>query len=206
MNTKKQSKKKTVTETKNSGGNISGKTQVNEKPSMPEKLLTGKTIPERSGGTRQPVAAGKPKATVTSNPIVETVTDKHEVAKTPAISEKADPATYSSALQESKAELYGITKEYTKSRNLCKATFILPGEAALKAQQVAIVGDFNNWNKIATPLNKMENGDFTVTLELEAGREYRFRYLIDNHRWENDWCADKYLAGPYGVEDSVVCV
>ncbi len=181
MDIKKQSKKKTVTETKNNGGNISGRTQVNEKPSVPEKLLTGKTITERSGGTKKP-AARKPKATADST------------------------TTNSPALQESKAELCGITKEYTKSRNLCKVTFILPGEAALKAQQVAIVGDFNNWSKTNTSLSKMENGDFTVTLDLETGKEYRFRYLIDNHRWENDWCADKYLAGPYGVEDSVVCV
>ena len=206
MNTKKQSKKKTVTETKNSGGNVSERTQVNEKPSVPEKLLTGKTVTERPRGTRQPVAARNPKATVTSNPIVETVTDKHEVTKTPAVAEKAGSTANSPALQKSKAERYGITKEYTKSRNLCKVTFMLPGEAALKAQLVAIVGDFNNWNKTTTPLNKTENGDFTVTLELETGKEYRFRYFIDNHRWENDWCADKYLAGPYGVEDSVVCV
>ncbi len=181
MNIKEQSKKKTVTETKKRDGTISEKTQVNEKPSATEKLLTGKTVTERSGGTRQPAAARKPKATVTST-------------------------TNPPALQESKAELCGITKEYTRSRNLCKVTFILPGEAALKAKQVAIVGDFNNWNETTTSLLKMENGDFSVTLDLEAGKEYRFRYLIDNHRWENDWCADKYLAGPYGVEDSVVCV
>ncbi len=182
MDIKKQSKKKTVAETKNNGGNISGRTQVNEKPSATEKLLTGKTLTEKSGGTKQPAAARKPKATVTST------------------------TTNSPALQVPKEELCGIRKEYTKSRNLCKVTFILPGEAALKAKQVAIVGDFNNWNNTTTSLSKLGNGDFSVTLELEAGKEYRFRYLIDNHRWENDWCADKYLAGPYGVEDSVVCV
>ena len=170
MNIKKQSEKKTVIETKNNGGNIIGKAQVNEKPSAKEKLLAGKTIAKSSGGKKQPAA------------------------------------TNSRTLQESKAELSGIAREYIKSRNLCKVTFILPGEAALKAKQVAIVGDFNNWNKTTTSLSKLENGDFSVTLELEAGKEYRFRYLIDNHRWENDWCADKYLAGPYGVEDSVVCV
>jgi hypothetical protein len=182
MNIKKQPEKKTVIETKNDGGNISGKTQVNEKPSAQEKLLAGKTIAKSPGGKKQPAAARKSKETVTST--------------------TTNPRT----LQESKAELSGIAKEYIKSRNLCKVTFILPREAALKAKQVAIVGDFNNWNRTTTPLSKLENGDFRVTLELEAGKEYRFRYLIDNHRWENDWCADKYLAGPYGVEDSVVCV
>ncbi len=42
MNTKKQSTKKTVTKTKNNGGNVTEKTQVDEKPSVPEKLLTEK--------------------------------------------------------------------------------------------------------------------------------------------------------------------
>ncbi|MGO9014936.1 MAG: isoamylase early set domain-containing protein [Dissulfurispiraceae bacterium] len=186
MNTKKQSTKKTVTKTKNNGGNVTEKTQVDEKPSVPEKLLTEKNTTARSGAAKKPVA------------------DKLDVAIAPAVAQKAGPKTKSPAPQKSKAEPHGIMKEYTKSRNLCKVTFILPGEAAPKAQQVAIVGDFNNWNMTSTYLGKTENGDFSVTLELEAGKEYRFRYLIDNHRWENDWFADKYLAGPYGVEDSVV--
>ncbi len=152
-----------------------------------KKLTAKKKITEEPSApekllTGKPVTAGKAKTT------------------------KAFKSRNSLVLQESKTSLCGITKEYAKSRNLCKVTFILPGEAALKAQHVAIVGDFNNWNKTTTALSKKENGDFSVALELETGREYRFRYLIDNHRWENDWCADKYLAGPYGEEDSVVCV
>ncbi len=143
-----------------------------------KKQPTKKTVTEN----KQPAAARKPRAAVT-------------------------PAkTISHASQKSNAERCGVAKEYTKSRNLCKVTFILPAEAALKAQQVAIVGDFNNWSKTATYLDKTEHGDFTVTLELDPGKEYRFRYLIDDHQWENDWSADKYLPGPYGVEDSVVCV
>jgi 1,4-alpha-glucan branching enzyme len=69
-----------------------------------------------------------------------------------------------------------------------------------------IVGDFNKWDTKATPLKRMRNGDFSVTLELEKGREYRFRYLIDNVKWENDWHADKYLPNAFGCDDSVVIV
>jgi 1,4-alpha-glucan branching enzyme len=54
-------------------------------------------------------------------------------------------------------------------------------------------------------MEKREDGDFTATVEVAAGKEYRFRYLIDGQRWENDWHADKYVKGPYGAEDSVVC-
>ncbi|HAM51892.1 MAG TPA: glycoside hydrolase [Nitrospiraceae bacterium] len=99
-----------------------------------------------------------------------------------------------------------IKKELVRSRNVYKVTFQLPGAVAPKARKVTIVGEFNNWDRQATPLKKMANGDFVVTLELDAGKEYRFRYLIDGNRWENDWHADKYVKGPYGDDDSVVCV
>ncbi len=105
-----------------------------------------------------------------------------------------------------KAEPPGIRKEYSKSRKMCRATFRLPREAAPRARKVTIVGDFNNWDKEITRLQKQDNGDFAVTIELDPGREYRFRYLIDGRIWENDWCADKYVRNPYGEDDSVVCV
>ncbi len=101
----------------------------------------------------------------------------------------------------------GIRKEYLKSRKACKVTFRLPKIAAADAKSVCIVGDFNNWNLYANPMKKLKNGSYTVTLELEPGREYQFRYLIDGSNWENDWNADKYVKGPYGdSENSVVCL
>jgi len=32
-----------------------------------------------------------------------------------------------------------------------------------------------------------------VALELEAGKEFEFRFVIDGARWENAWNADKYV-------------
>jgi len=100
----------------------------------------------------------------------------------------------------------GITKEYLKSRNLCKVTFRLPKIAAPNAKSVYIVGDFNNWNMHAHPMKKSREGNYTVTLELEPGREYQFRYFIDETKWENDWNADKYVKSPYGDSDNSVVV
>ncbi|VAX33908.1 hypothetical protein MNBD_NITROSPIRAE03-874 [hydrothermal vent metagenome] len=103
-----------------------------------------------------------------------------------------------------KAETPGIRKQYLKSRPACKVTFRLPKEAAPDAQRVSIVGDFNNWDKGAAVMKRLKSGDFTLTLELEAGREYCYRYLIDATRWENDWCADRYRPNPFGCDDSVI--
>jgi 1,4-alpha-glucan branching enzyme len=100
-----------------------------------------------------------------------------------------------------------LKKEYTKSRKSCKVTFILPPELAPKAKAVALVGDFNNWDKEATALKKKPDSGWEVSLVLEAGREYHFRYFVDASVWENDWNADKYVPSPYGdSENSVVIV
>ncbi|RMG67306.1 MAG: glycoside hydrolase [Nitrospirae bacterium] len=100
----------------------------------------------------------------------------------------------------------GIKKQYLKSRPVCKVNFRLPKEAAPDAKKVTIVGEFNNWDKESTPMKRLRNGDWTVTLELETGREYRYRFLIDGEKWENDWYADRYQPNPFGCDDSVVKV
>lgn len=100
----------------------------------------------------------------------------------------------------------GIKKEYMKGKNVCKVTFRLPSIAAPDAKTVSIVGDFNDWNIYANPMKKMKNKDFAITLELQPGSEYQFRYLIDENSWENDWNADKYVKSPYGTDNSVIVV
>jgi hypothetical protein len=101
----------------------------------------------------------------------------------------------------------GFKKRYSKVKPLCKVTFVLPGIAAPAAANVCIVGDFNNWSITENPMKRLKCGDFTITLDLAPGREYQFRYLIDECRWENDWNADRYVASHYGdSENSVVIV
>ncbi len=90
---------------------------------------------------------------------------------------------------------------------MCNVTFRLPKEAAQGAKNVTLVGDFNNWNIHANPMKKLKSGDYTITLDLEKGGQYQFRYLIDEITWENDWNADKYVKSPYGdVDNSVVII
>jgi hypothetical protein len=43
-----------------------------------------------------------------------------------------------------------------------------------------------------------------VTVVLDAGRTYRFRYMLDGQRWDNDWAADAYVGNNFGGDDSVV--
>jgi len=100
-----------------------------------------------------------------------------------------------------------LRKKYLKKGQVCQVMFVLPKEAVQSANTVHVVGDFNNWDTTATPLKKQESGDFSVTLELESGKEYQFRYLLDGKIWENDWKADKYEPSPAGnCENSVAVV
>ncbi|HDH34330.1 MAG TPA: glycoside hydrolase [Nitrospirae bacterium] len=98
----------------------------------------------------------------------------------------------------------GVKKQYLKTGNVCNVTFRLPQEAASDATVVTVVGEFNNWDLSDTPMKKLKNGSFTATLKLPCGNEYRFRYLIDSSRWENDWSADEYKQNAFGGEDSVI--
>jgi len=100
----------------------------------------------------------------------------------------------------------GVKKQYLKSSLSCKVTFRLPKDAAPDAGMVTVVGDFNNWSLTETQMKKLKSGDFTATVELPCNREFRFRYLIDSRRWENDWCADKYMPNEFGSDDSVVVI
>ncbi len=96
-----------------------------------------------------------------------------------------------------------MTKGYLKTKKgVCKVTFELPQE--VKAETATVVGDFNNWDPNATPMKRKKDGTFSTAINLEAGKEYRFRYWLDNSRWENDWHADAYLPNSFGSEDSVV--
>lgn len=108
--------------------------------------------------------------------------------------------------KKTKATIAGIKKEYLKTKKRCKVTFRFPRIAFPGAKSVCIVGDFNDWNIYANPMKRLKTGDFTIILELEPGREYQFRYLIDGDTWENDWNADKYVKSPYGDSDNSVIV
>jgi len=57
----------------------------------------------------------------------------------------------------------GIKKQYLKSRPICKVTFRLPREGALTAETVTLTGEFNDWDKLATPMKRHKNGDFMDT-------------------------------------------
>lgn len=80
--------------------------------------------------------------------------------------------------------------------------FSLP--VSVPATTIAVVGDFNDWSLDRHVMEHRFEGGFDLTVQLEVGRAYHYRYLLDGQRWENDYNADYYAANRYGGDDSVI--
>ncbi len=95
-----------------------------------------------------------------------------------------------------------VKKKFLKTKT--KVTFELPSGIAEGVETVHLVGDFNNWDEQATPMEQKKGKPFTVTLDLEPNREYQYRFLLNSKDWHNDWEADKYVPNPFSGDNSVV--
>ena len=95
-----------------------------------------------------------------------------------------------------------LKKSYSKTKRSCRVTFEIPQQE--KAKRVALCGEFNNWDPSANPMKQRKDGRFSTTVSMAAGRSYRFKYLVDNQRWENDSAADSYVPNEFGSDDSLI--
>ena len=100
-----------------------------------------------------------------------------------------------------------LKKQFLKTKPVCKVTFRLPAALAQGATRVHLLGDFNAWDPETLPMKRLKGGDFSLTVDLETGRDYQFRYLLDRGAWENDDAADRYEYNVFAAaENSVVSV
>lgn len=77
---------------------------------------------------------------------------------------------------------------------------------ATTATRVAVVGDFNDWDLLATPLHRTGSGGlWSAVISLEPGR-HLYSYVINGQIWEG---TDRALQAPeneFGRRNSVVLV
>jgi 1,4-alpha-glucan branching enzyme len=88
------------------------------------------------------------------------------------------------------------------ARGKARVTFTV--DPRVGARAAAVCGEWNDWSADADVMHRDAEGGFSVTVDLDAGRAYRFRYLLDGQRWDNDWAADAYQPNDFGGDDSVV--
>jgi 1,4-alpha-glucan branching enzyme len=95
-----------------------------------------------------------------------------------------------------------IHKQRSYGDDVVLVTFELP--TIVGGERVHLVGDMNAWNQNDMPMHRNGNDTWQITLPLQTGRDFQFRYLVDGQRWYNDWAADSYAPNPYGGKNSVV--
>ena len=85
-----------------------------------------------------------------------------------------------------------------------KASVTFTVDPRAGARTAAVCGEWNDWSADADVMRRDAEGGFSLRVGLDAGRAYRFRYLLDGQRWDNDWAADAYVRNDFGGDDSVV--
>ncbi|MGD8868522.1 MAG: isoamylase early set domain-containing protein [Gemmatimonadales bacterium] len=76
------------------------------------------------------------------------------------------------------------------------------------ASRVYLVGDFNDWEPSATPLQRSVAGAgavWSVTLSLAPG-QYRYAFIVDDGRWVADEAAPRAPEDEFGVQNSILIV
>lgn len=96
-----------------------------------------------------------------------------------------------------------IKKNFVQTRKgpIVRVTFSLPGE--MWTNTIYLVGDFNEWNRSSHPFQLSRQGVWTLTVDLEVGRFYQFRYWCDGS-WMNDYQADAFVHNRFGSDNFVV--
>ena len=65
-----------------------------------------------------------------------------------------------------------------------RVTFALPADEPSGA--VSVVGDFNEWNPFAHPLQRRANGTRSAAVTVPVGSMLHFRYLAEGGVWFDD--------------------
>ncbi|MGM9992923.1 MAG: isoamylase early set domain-containing protein [Candidatus Bruticola sp.] len=108
-----------------------------------------------------------------------------------------------------------ITKNNTKTDRKSRVTFKLSTDKAgeFNARKVVVVGDFDfcHWDASkGKEMKLLKDGSFSITITLEVGKSYQFKYLINpgdpDCRWENDEAPDKWVTDESGNSNSLVIV
>jgi hypothetical protein len=73
------------------------------------------------------------------------------------------------------------------------------------ARSVAVVGDFNNWNRATTTLAPSDDGVWTASVALLPGR-HEYAFIVDGEHWMADPQATVTIHDDFGTASSIVTV
>jgi hypothetical protein len=94
-----------------------------------------------------------------------------------------------------------VVAETNETIRQVQFTLVAPGAA-----QVMLVGDFNGWSAVATPLHvSARHGTWSVTVPLATGR-HEYAFLVDGKHWLPDPRAPLAPGDDFGTPNSVLTV
>lgn len=76
-------------------------------------------------------------------------------------------------------------------------------QAPPTARGVAVVGDFNAWNRYRHLMRRAASGVWETTLELAPGR-YQYKFLVSDQEWFDDPQAQAAVPNEFGGTNAVV--
>lgn len=89
-----------------------------------------------------------------------------------------------------------------EGKRVAWVTFSLP--SSIWADRITLVGDFNGWDTRSHSFERTRAGTWLITIDLDLGRAYQFRYLQGDDQWINDPAADAHVHNTYGSDNFVV--
>jgi len=144
-----------------------------------------------------PAAVGaSPKPTVVA-PLEPAVAAQQKTAEPmqTAVGTRAEPSVQACEQLDAKlANYYGVSQV----QDAVVFVTLYP-----RAQNVAIAGDFNNWQPSATPMQRVgDSGVWQAKVRLPSGL-YRYRLVVDG-QWQQDPYNERSEMNPYGDYNSVL--
>jgi hypothetical protein len=88
----------------------------------------------------------------------------------------------------------------SRAEQMMKFVFVTPS-----ASSVAIVGDFNDWEEGKSPLRRVSEQVWAITIPLAPGR-YHYTFVVDGTQWVADPLAPRTLEDDFGRPNSVITV
>lgn len=77
-----------------------------------------------------------------------------------------------------------IHRGTTDKNGMVRVTFSMP--AMDDCERLYLVGWFSEWDESVFPMERTSRGDWSLTLELEVGCTYEYRFRTLDGRWLND--------------------
>ena len=85
-----------------------------------------------------------------------------------------------------------------------ESKFITFAYSAPEANNVFLVGDFNDWDMGSCPLKKNDSGNWATSIKLELGT-YAYKFLVDGH-WYNDPKALDKATNEFGTQNDKIII